>query len=107
MTDLTRTAVDPLGRTCRATWDSTRADQAQRAILPVGPLLAQLPENGGPSPLAPMNTEERLWADYRGTGLTVGKHPMAHRAEMNALGECRRCTWRVSRMAARCASQAA
>jgi len=34
-----------------------------------------------------MNTEERLWADYRGTGLTVGKHPMAYRrAEMQALG---------------------
>ncbi len=34
-----------------------------------------------------MDTEERLWADYRGTGLTVGKHPMAHRrAEMDALG---------------------
>jgi error-prone DNA polymerase len=33
-----------------------------------------------------MNTDERLWADYRGTGLTVGKHPMAYRrAEMNAL----------------------
>ena len=61
--------------------------QAQRAILPVGPLLAHLPENGEASPLAPMNTEERLWADYRGTGMTVGRHPMAHRrAEMNALG---------------------
>ena len=34
-----------------------------------------------------MNTEERLWADYRGTGMTVGKHPMAwRRIEMNALG---------------------
>ena len=34
-----------------------------------------------------MNTEERLWADYRGTGLTIGQHPMAYRrAEMNALG---------------------
>jgi error-prone DNA polymerase len=33
-----------------------------------------------------MQTEERLWADYRGTGLTIGRHPMAHRrAEMNAL----------------------
>ena len=40
-----------------------------------------------PSPLSPMNTQERLTADYRGTGLTVGRHPMAHRrAEMNALG---------------------
>jgi error-prone DNA polymerase len=61
--------------------------QAQRAILPVGPLLAPLEETGQPSPLAPMSTEERLWADYRGTGLTVGKHPMAwRRIEMNALG---------------------
>ena len=61
--------------------------QTQRAILPVGPLLAPLEEKGEPSPLARMNTEERLWADYRGTGLTVGKHPMAYRrAEMNRLG---------------------
>ncbi|HLK67516.1 MAG TPA: error-prone DNA polymerase [Bryobacteraceae bacterium] len=61
--------------------------QTQRAILPVGPLLSPLEEKGEPSPLSRMNTEERLWADYRGTGLTVGKHPMAHRrAEMNALG---------------------
>jgi error-prone DNA polymerase len=61
--------------------------QAQRAILPVGPLLAPLEETGEPSPLAPMSTEERLWADYRGTGVTVGKHPMAwRRIEMNALG---------------------
>jgi error-prone DNA polymerase len=64
--------------------------QAQRATLPVGPLLAPLEESGEPSPLAPMNTEERLWADYHGTGLTIGKHPMAwRRAEMNALGVTR------------------
>jgi error-prone DNA polymerase len=63
---------------------------AQRAILPVGPLLAPLEAKGEPSPLSPMNTEERLWADYRGTGLTVGRHPMAfRRAEMNALGVVR------------------
>jgi error-prone DNA polymerase len=61
--------------------------QSQRAILPIGPLLEPLEETGMPSPLSPMNTEERLWADYRGTGLTIGRHPMAHRrAEMNALG---------------------
>jgi error-prone DNA polymerase len=28
-----------------------------------------------------MSTEERLIADYAGTGLTVGKHPMAYRRE--------------------------
>jgi len=59
--------------------------QAQRAVRPVGPLLAPLEEKDSPSPLARMNTEERLWADYRGTGFTVGRHPMAwRRAEMNA-----------------------
>jgi error-prone DNA polymerase len=37
-----------------------------------------------------MTAEERLWADFRGTGLTVGRHPMAHRrAAMNALGVLR------------------
>ncbi|HWC98308.1 MAG TPA: error-prone DNA polymerase [Candidatus Sulfopaludibacter sp.] len=64
--------------------------QAQRAVLPVGPLLEPLEETGRPSPLSAMNTEERLFADYRGTGLTVGKHPMAHRRdEMNSLGVTR------------------
>ncbi len=34
-----------------------------------------------------MTPEERLVADFRGTGLTVGPHPMAYRrAEMKALG---------------------
>ncbi len=49
--------------------------QAPRAIRPVGPLLEALEEKGQPSPLAPMTAEERLWADFRGTGLTVGRHP--------------------------------
>jgi len=61
--------------------------QAQRAVLPVGPLLEEFEETGAASPLLPMTTEERLGADYRGTGLTVGRHPMAwRRIEMNALG---------------------
>ena len=60
--------------------------QAQRSILPVGPLLAPLEETAQPSPLARMNIGERLYADYHGTGLTIGKHPMAYRRpEMNAL----------------------
>jgi error-prone DNA polymerase len=64
--------------------------QAQRAILSVGPLLESLEEKGEPSPLAPMTTEERLWADYRGTGMTIGRHPMAYRrAEMQSLGVTR------------------
>jgi error-prone DNA polymerase len=64
--------------------------QTQRATLPVGPLLAPLEESGEPSPLVPMNTEERLHADYHGTGVTIGQHPMAYRrAEMNTRGVTR------------------
>jgi error-prone DNA polymerase len=34
-----------------------------------------------------MSLEERLVADFRGTGMTVGPHPMAyHRAELNKHG---------------------
>src|SRR6185295_6527302 len=34
-----------------------------------------------PCPLSPMTEAERLVADYAGTGLTVGRHPMALRRE--------------------------
>ena len=34
-----------------------------------------------------MTIEERLIADCQGTGMTIGRHPMAyHRAEMNRIG---------------------
>jgi error-prone DNA polymerase len=66
--------------------------QAQRASLPAGPLLAPLEDTDDDSPLHAMDAEERLWADYGGTGLTVGRHAMAHRrAEMDALGVVRAC----------------
>src|ERR1700757_2064319 len=39
------------------------------------------------SPLRPMTAEERLVADFHGTGMTVGPHPMAyHRAEFRKQG---------------------
>jgi error-prone DNA polymerase len=39
------------------------------------------------SPLLPMTAEERLVADFRGTGMTVGPHPMAyHRRELKKEG---------------------
>jgi error-prone DNA polymerase len=76
--------------------------QVERAARPAGPLLEEVgeglygPPAGAPkrcfptthtSPLEPMMPEERLVADFRGTGLTVGPHPMAYRrAEMKALG---------------------
>jgi error-prone DNA polymerase len=61
--------------------------QVERAVRHSGPLLDELPEPDVKSPLRPMNREERLVADFRGTGMTVGPHPMAyHRARMEALG---------------------
>jgi error-prone DNA polymerase len=61
--------------------------QVERAVRGSGPLLEQLPEPDSPSPLQPMNHEERLVADFQGTGLTVGPHPMAYRRDwLNAMG---------------------
>src|SRR5580692_4683047 len=61
--------------------------QVERAVRHSGPLLDELPEPDTNSPLRPMNPEERLVADFRGTGMTVGPHPMAyHRARMQAMG---------------------
>jgi error-prone DNA polymerase len=73
--------------------------QVERAARPAGPLLeseetfcesdnselhdAPAAQNESPafqdSPLLPMTAEERLAADFRGTGITVGPHPMAYR----------------------------
>jgi error-prone DNA polymerase len=61
--------------------------QVERAVRASGPLLEQHAEPDSPSPLEPMNHEERLVADFHGTGLTVGPHPMAYRREwLNAMG---------------------
>jgi error-prone DNA polymerase len=61
--------------------------QIERSVRHSGPLLDELPEPDAKSPLCPMNPEERLVADFRGTGMTVGPHPMAyHRQRMDAIG---------------------
>jgi len=49
--------------------------------------LSTLDSRPSTSPLTPMTSEERLVADFHGTGLTVGPHPLAYRrAELDALG---------------------
>jgi error-prone DNA polymerase len=64
----------------------------ERAVRWSGPLLDDLPELDGESPLAAMTDEERLVADFRATGLTVGPHPMQYRrAEMKKMGIYRAC----------------
>jgi error-prone DNA polymerase len=57
--------------------------QVERAGKLEGPLLRQnsewLHDGSETLPLERMNTAERLMADYGGTGLTVGRHPMHYR----------------------------
>jgi error-prone DNA polymerase len=61
--------------------------QVEKAVRRSGPLLEEFPEPDASSPLNRMTNEERLVADFHGTGMTVGPHPMAYRrAEMQALG---------------------
>jgi error-prone DNA polymerase len=66
--------LDGIGHRRDAVW------QVEEAVRPVGPLLK--PHRGQyqpSSPLRQMTTEERLSADYSGTGLTVGQHPLHYR----------------------------
>jgi error-prone DNA polymerase len=65
--------------------------QVERAVRPAGELYEKLeersekweegpsPRSQAPSPLDEMTVSERLIADYSGTGLTVGPHPLTFR----------------------------
>ena len=65
--------------------------QVERAGRQAGPLLAQLDhDEDTSSPLQAMNPEERMIADYAGTGVTIGRHPMAHcRTELRKMSALR------------------
>ena len=76
--------------------------QIEKAVRPTGELFAkgddansQLPTphsqaEGAKSPLVPMSPPERLMADYAGTSLTIGPHPLAlRRAELALRGVLR------------------
>jgi error-prone DNA polymerase len=65
--------------------------QVERAGKFEGPLLREnsdsLLEESDMRPLRQMNIDERMVADYGGTGLTIGKHPMYYRrAQLQRLG---------------------
>jgi error-prone DNA polymerase len=73
--------------------------QAERAVRPGGALFENLEASAitdaidaAPCPLKPMTEAERLVADYAGTGLSVGRHPMAFRRdELSMRGVLRAC----------------
>jgi error-prone DNA polymerase len=58
--------------------------QAERVVRPSGELFENVDAHSS-CPLPPMTEEERLVADYGGTGLTLGRHPMALRREELAM----------------------
>ena len=55
--------------------------QVERAIRPTGPILESIEtsQSATRGPLPSMTPIERVVADYAGTGLTIGPHPMAYR----------------------------
>jgi error-prone DNA polymerase len=63
--------------------------QVEQAGRPVGPLLRSVSplQATAPNPLQQMSADERLAADFAGTGITTGPHPMAwQRADMRRQG---------------------
>jgi error-prone DNA polymerase len=50
--------------------------ESERAVRPAGPLFEEIEAVQAPSPLSMMTAPERIRADFYGTGLTIGSHPM-------------------------------
>ena len=77
------------------TGETNRRDalwQVERVARPAGEeaFIRSSTSRDGSSPLTPMTRTERMDADFRGTGLTIGRHPVAyHRSELDKLGACR------------------
>ena len=68
--------------------------QASLAVRPAGELFAGSSEEG-PAPLPPMEAMDRLQADFRTSGLTIGAHPMRYfRDALTAAG-----VWRAGELA--------
>jgi error-prone DNA polymerase len=55
--------------------------QTELALRPVGELLEAAGHDGTASPLKEMTDGQRTYADFRNSGLTIGRHPMAHHRE--------------------------
>jgi error-prone DNA polymerase len=53
--------------------------QIEKSVRPAGELFRDAESEQGECPLPPMTSEERVAADYAGTHLTIGPHPMAMR----------------------------
>jgi error-prone DNA polymerase len=104
-------ALNPFGYDRRsALWQAERAARPSGRLFTAGAADASLqppssslqPPSSDPCPLKPMTESERLVADYAGTGLTVGRHPMAlRREELATRGVLRACDLRSARQGRR------
>jgi error-prone DNA polymerase len=66
--------------------------QVERASRSVGPLLESIPELPETSPLQQMSDQERLIADFHGSGMTAGPHPMSYcRVRLDSMNVKRAC----------------
>src|SRR5580698_1997577 len=66
--------------------------QVERASRRIGPLLESIVESPEASPLQQMSDEERLVADFHGSGMTAGPHPMSYcRARLDSMNVKRAC----------------
>jgi DNA polymerase III alpha subunit len=86
---LSRPAPPPATRVAeRPTPASSTRSAGDGGAVPPVPMV--LPGAAGRGPLLPLTPLERVVADYDGTGLTIGPHPMSHRrAEMALRGVLR------------------
>ncbi|MFL6447776.1 MAG: DNA polymerase III subunit alpha [Bryobacteraceae bacterium] len=50
---------------------------ATAAAMPVSDLLESAVHDSEPSPLEPMTPQQRIYADFQNSGLTIGRHPMS------------------------------
>jgi error-prone DNA polymerase len=76
-------AIRPAGELYESALDAPSAPDAPYA--PYAPYAPHAPYAPGSSPLTEMNISERLIADYSGTGLTVGPHPLTFRRKELAM----------------------
>ena len=72
-------ALNPLGK---GTHRRSALWQVERAARAAGPLLDAIPEQMELSPLLQMTEEERLVADFHGSGMSTGPHPMSYCREV-------------------------
>ena len=64
--------------------------QIEHAVRPSGELFDGATDAAQVSPLAPMTSIERMAADFAGTGMTIGPHPMTfHRPQLALKGVLR------------------